>query len=79
MHRASICKMVRAKAKVFNQSNDLIRVQTIMVMSQSAYDALPDDLKETINEVAWEQVAWANQMAEASEEETLSHLSELGV
>ena len=58
---------------------DLIRVQTILVMSQSAYDALPDDLKETINEVAWEQVAWANQMAEASEEETLSHLSELGV
>ncbi|MGI6180902.1 MAG: TRAP transporter substrate-binding protein [Agathobaculum sp.] len=58
---------------------DLIRVQTIMVMSKTAFDKLPDDLKEIVNEVAWEQVAWANEMAAASEEEVLDQLAEQGV
>lgn len=58
---------------------DLIRVQTIMVMSKASYDRLPDDLKQIVDEVAWEQVDWANQMAVESEEETLVELETQGV
>lgn len=58
---------------------DLIRVQTVMVMSKSSYDSLPEDLQQLVSDVGWELVDWANQMAVASEEETLEKLKQEGV